>query len=445
MKIKKSNYVRCQELTLKEFLKEVRGVLEDSFPLHYRVTAEIARLNLNPSSGHCYPTLVEKEGETVVARTDGVIWKSRFDEINTRFRDATGQELKEGLKVLLVVEVMYHEVYGFKLGIVDIDPSYTLGEFALHRKKILAQLEKEYLLDKNKQLPFPPVPQRIAVISSASAAGYEDFVNTLENNPYGYRMAVTLFPSYMQGEQAEKSILESMQRVLEKIQNYDVLVIIRGGGDQVDLHCFDNYRIGRAIALFPVPVLTGIGHRRDETVTEIVSHKGLISPTAVGEFVVNRMREFEERLNDYGNRFIYTAENVLSEQLNALNETGRRITLVTRFFLQQSRGHFNEIVADFRNNVLKNTAGKEFFLKQYPANITSAIQAYIKGRLNTLEREQDRVEMLNPLQVLRRGYSITFLNGHPVKNADDVHSGDRLKTRLYKGTIDSITEKTGRS
>jgi exodeoxyribonuclease VII large subunit len=432
-------------ITLKEFLTEVKGVLEDSFPLHYRVTAEIARLNLNPASGHCYPTLVEKEGDTVVARTDGVIWKSRFDDINTRFKDATGQGLKEGLKVLLVVEVMYHELYGFKLGILDIDPSYTLGEFALHRKKILERLEKEGLLNKNKQLLFPLVPQRIAVISSASAAGYEDFLNTLENNPYGYKMSVTLFPSYMQGEMAEKSILESMQRSLEKSQNYDVLVIIRGGGDQVDLHSFDNYNIGRAIALFPIPVLTGIGHTRDQTVTEIVSHKGLISPTAVGEFIIGRMRSFEERLDGAGKRLVYTVENVLSERVNAIKGVSGHIALVTKFFLQQCRGHFSEIVSGFRNNVAKNTANKEFFLKQYPVNLASVLQSYIKGHLNTLERQQDRIEMLNPLQVLKRGYSITFLEGHPLKDVGNVHRGDRLKTRLYKGTIDSIAEETNHS
>ncbi len=430
-----------EAITLKEFLSNIKDVLEDSFPLHYRVTAEIARLNFNPSSGHCYPTLVEKEEETVVARTDGVIWKTRFDDINKRFRDATGQELKEGLKVLLVVEGLYHEVYGFKLGIVDIDPSYTLGEFALHRKKILAQLEKEGLLDKNKQLLFPLVPQRIAVISSASAAGYEDFVNTLENNPYGYRMAVTLFPSYMQGEQTERSILESMQKCLAKIRDYDVLVIIRGGGDQVDLHAFDNYKIGRAIALYPIPVLTGIGHRRDETVTEIVAHRGLISPTAVAQFIIGRMRDFEERLDGSGKHLVYAAENTLTARINAVKEFSRHITLVTKFFLQQSRGHFGEIVSDFRNNVTRNTANKESFLKQYPVSIASAIQSYLKVHLNKLDRQQDVIEMLNPLQVLKRGYSITFHNGRVVKDAGDIHSGDRLTTRLYKGILNSTAEK----
>ncbi len=430
-----------EAITLKEFLSNIKDVLEDSFPLHYRVTAEIARLNFNPSSGHCYPTLVEKEEETVVARTDGVIWKTRFDDINKRFRDATGQELKEGLKVLLVVEVLYHEVYGFKLGIVDIDPSYTLGEFALHRKKILAQLEKEGLLDKNKQLLFPLVPQRIAVISSASAAGYEDFVNTLENNPYGYRMAVTLFPSYMQGEQTERSILESMQKCLAKIRDYDVLVIIRGGGDQVDLHAFDNYKIGRAIALYPIPVLTGIGHRRDETVTEIVAHRGLISPTAVAQFIIGRMRDFEERLDGSGKHLVYAAENTLTARINAVKEFSRHITLVTKFFLQQSRGHFGEIVSDFHNNVTRNTANKESFLKQYPVSIASAIQSYLKVHLNKLDRQQDVIEMLNPLQVLKRGYSITFHNGRVVKDAGDIHSGDRLTTRLYKGILNSTAEK----
>jgi len=434
-----------EAVTLKQFLSGIKDVLSVSFPSHYRITAEITRLNLNQTSGHCYVTLVEKDGETVVAKADAAIWKSRFDDISARFRQATGQGLKDGIKVLVVAEVMYHEVYGLKLGIVDIDPSYTLGEFALHRKKILAQLEKEGLLDRNKQQTFPLVPQRIAVISSASAAGYEDFMNIIENNPYGYRMAVTLFPSYMQGEQTEKSILASMEKCAAKIRNYDILVIIRGGGDQVDLHAFDNYNIGRAIALFPVPVLTGIGHTRDQTVAETVAHKGLISPTAVAEFIVTVSRTFEERLDESGKRLAYTVENILAEKENAVRESGKHINLVTGFFLQQSGRHFSEIIAGFRNNVARNTAGKGFFLKQIPVNLSSAVQSYLKGRLNVLDRHQDRTEMMNPLQVLKRGYSITFRNGRPVKNAGDVSNGDRLTTRLYKGTIDSIAEKTGSS
>lgn len=430
-----------EAVTLRQFLSGVKDVLSASFPLHYRITAEIARLNLNQSSGHCYFTLVEKDGETVVANVGAVIWKSRVADILSRFRQATGHELKDGMKVMVVAEVVYHENYGFKLGIADIDPSYTLGEFALHRKKILAQLEKEGLLARNKQLPFPEVPQRIAVISSPTAAGYEDFVNTLENNPYGYRIADILFPSCMQGEQAEESILASMQKCLARIREFDVLVIIRGGGDQVDLHCFDSYNIGKAIALFPVPVLTGIGHKRDETVTEIVAHKGLISPTAVGEFVVGRMREFEERLDESGKRIVYTVENAIAVKQNAVKEAMRRMALVTDFFLEQNSNLLNGVIVDFRNNVLKNTAGKEFFLKQMPVRISSAAQAYVKGRLNVLDRYKDKTEMMNPLQVLKRGYSITFHNGKVVKNAGDIRGGDRLTTRLYKGTVESSADK----
>lgn len=437
--------MEMQAVTLRQFLSSIKDVLEVSFPLHYAVTAEIARLNFNPSSGHCYPTLVEKEGETIVARTDGVIWKSRFEDINRRFKEVTGQELKEGLKVLLVVEVLYHEIYGFKLGILDIDPSYTLGEFALHRKKVLAQLEKEGLLDRNKQMLLPLAPQNIAVISSASAAGYEDFMNIIENNPYGYKMSVTLFPAYMQGEQTEKSILSAMEKCLEKIRHFDILVIIRGGGDQVDLHAFDNYNIGRAIALFPVPVLTGIGHKRDQTVAEIVAHKGLISPTAVAEFIIARMRDFEERIDVSAQHLVYTVENILVEKKNHIRDIAKHINLVTNFFLQHKVQHFSEVIVDFRNNVARNTAGKEFFLKQIPVHLSSVVQAYLKGCLNILERQQDRVEMMNPLQVLKRGYSITFRNGYPVKDSAEVQVGDRLTTRLYRGTVESIAEKTGKS
>jgi len=434
--------MNIETVTLKQFLTAVRDAMQAGFPFQYRITAEIATFRVNPNSGHCYIDLVEKEDDAVVAKAKAVIWKSRLDYVQQKFSMATGRPLGEGLKVLLVAEVSFHEIYGFALDIADADPAYTIGEFALHRKKIIAQLEKEGILDRNRKLPFPPVPQRIAVISSRSAAGYEDFLNTLQNNPYGYAISVTLFPAFMQGEQTEQSVISALNRCLGHIKDFDVAVIIRGGGDQIDLHSFDNHNIGRAVALFPIPVLSGIGHRRDETVVDIVAHERLISPTAAAEFIIGQMKEFENRL-DAGAKSLadIAVSRILSEQ-HSLEGAEKHLRIFADFFLHERTQALRTLVSDFRNNVARNTASMEFFLGQAPVTLSAAVQAYIKGSLNALERNADRIELMNPVRVLQRGYSITFNNGKVVKDSDSVKGGDRIATRLYKGTIESVVDKS---
>ncbi len=431
-----------ETMTLKQFLEVIRDALQAGFPMQYRVTAEIASFRVNPNSGHCYMDLVEKEEIAVTAKAGAVIWKGRLDYIQQKFSRDTGQPLKEGLKVLLVAEVSFHEIYGFKLNVTDVDPSYTIGEFALHRKKIIARLEKEGILESNKQLPFPAVPQRIAVISSASAAGYEDFLNTLENNPYGYAVSTTLFPAYMQGEQTEQSVIRALKRCLERIKDYDAAVIIRGGGDQIDLHSFDNYNIGKAVALFPIPVLAGIGHRRDETVVDIVAHQRLISPTAAAEFIIGRIKDFEDRIDGESRILADIAGNILVSERRSLAESEKHLLIFSDFFFRKRAQAFKTLISDFRNNVARNTASAEFFLKQAPVTLAGAVQAFMKGRLNTLERNGDRVELMNPVKVLERGYSLTFSNGKVVKDAETVKNGERIETRLYKGTIESVVKKS---
>ncbi|MDD3726240.1 MAG: exodeoxyribonuclease VII large subunit [Candidatus Ratteibacteria bacterium] len=424
-------------LTLREFLGQIRQILELNCPFQYRVVAEIARFNIHYQSGHCFPDLVEKEEDVVVAKVSGVIWKSKLPDILKKFRDIVGEDIREGMKVLLVVEVRFHEVYGLRLNIVDIDPSYTLGEFALTRKKVLAQLEKEGLLTKNKQLPFPLVPQRIAVISSESSAGYEDFINTLQNNLYGYRFSVSLFPAFMQGGQAEGSILHALEMCRTKIKEYDILVIIRGGGDNIDLHCFDNYNIGKAIACFPLPVLSGIGHTRDETVVDIVSYKKMITPTATGEFIIGRVKNFEDYIENISSRIIEITKSTIVEQKTLVGNLQKHLNILTEFFIHKAGQYFKATISNFRTNVAKCITARDFFLKQVPDNISSALRIYVKGKANFLERQEDRLSLMSPVNVLKRGYSITFKNGKAIKEAGSVEAGDMIETYLYKGKIKS--------
>ncbi|MCM8777882.1 MAG: exodeoxyribonuclease VII large subunit, partial [Candidatus Omnitrophica bacterium] len=290
------------------------------------------------------------------------------------------------------------------------------------------------------QLPFPLVPQRIAIISSESSAGYEDFLNTLHNNLYGYKFSITLFPAYMQGEQAEPSILAALERCYKRRNQYDILVIIRGGGDNVDLHCFDSYNIGKAIACFPLPVLSGIGHTRDETVVDIVAYKKLISPTATGEFVVGRMRNFEEELEGISSRLVDFTRGILAQQNAFIKEADSHLKIFADFFLHKVNQNFTSVISDFRTNVSKCIASREFFLKQMPDTLTSALRVYVKGQINFLERQEDRISFMNPVNVLKRGYSITFKDGKVVKDASELKEGMTIETQLYKGKIKSKVE-----
>jgi len=430
-----------EPMTLKDFLGKVKGRLDANFPLQYWITAEIAVLRVNPNSRHCYIDLIEKDEEAVLAKAGGVIWKGRLDYIREKFSGSTGQQLREGMKVMLLVEILFHEVYGFKLNIGDIDPSYTLGEFALHRKKILARLEKEKLLGLNKSISLPAVIQRIAVISSPSAAGYEDFINTLNNNPYGYVFTAELFPAYMQGDQTEESIAGALQDCLSREKPYDAVIIIRGGGDKSDLHGFDSYKLGRAIALLPLPVITGIGHRRDETVVDIVAHTKHISPTAVAEFLIGRMRDFEEGLDDSSRRLVNRVQSLISREKDSLKTAEKHFNIFSGFFIRSKKEQFRALAYDFTSNVSKRIASNGFMLKEFPLSLSRLIHSYLKNHAGRLDRKKDFLLLVEPSNVLKRGYTLTLHKGKILRGAASLKAGDIIETRFSRGSAESAVQK----
>ncbi len=450
-------------LTLREFLSSVKSAVNASFPVRYWITAELAELRVHPNSLHCYCRLIEKDESRTVARVDGVIWKDRFSYLAGKFREATGRDLGENLKVLLCAEVLFHELYGFKLSISDINPAYTLGELALQRENILRRLRQEGMLEKNRQLEFPPVPQRVAVISSESAAGYEDFINVLDNNPYGYRFSVILFPASMQGERTEESMLEALTRFNDAAARYDVVAIIRGGGDTVDLNSFDNYNIGKAIAISARPVLTGIGHTRDATVADMASFKSCPTPTAVGEFLVSCMRSFEERVMERGRTLAGAATGYVARSRAEVAKVSRDIVVFTRFFQEAERKRFRGLLSDFRNSTAGNIAGQEFQMVHMPGALLKSASLYIRrnreempvlarelnvgisgllSRLdNRVERCADKVNLMDPEAVLKRGYTLTTHQGQVIRNPSTLKPGDIVRTRFYSGSIKSRVER----
>jgi len=425
--------------TLSELNAAIKEALELSFPETLWVIAEISEIRCN-TKGHCYLELVEREDEETTAQIRANIWARTFTSIASRFEKATGESFKQGMKVLLHVNVTFHKVYGLSLNIKDIDPTYSLGEMARKKREVIERLTKEGLINLNKQIPLPLVPQRIAVISSSTAAGYGDFVHHLDDNPYGHKIFHTLYQSLMQGQEAGTSLIAALREVKAHRRRYDAVVMVRGGGSQIDLSCFDTYGLAAEVAKFPLPVITGIGHERDDTVVDIVAHTKLKTPTAVAEFLIATMTSFEER--------VIEAQTILKHRVKELigNETHR---------LQYLAQHFKHIVKDRFTGEMKRIEIGLHKLIHGTAQIVDSRNNSLKldmsriaGGLNILFQQQENrimhcgqaIRLLDPVNVLKRGYSITYLNEKAIKDVADVQEGDIIRTRIYKGSIKSTVE-----
>lgn len=449
-------------LTLKELSNLVKTTIQSVLFDDYWVIAEIAKINYHHNSGHCYIDLVEKKEDAVIAQMRATIWVRNYRQIRENFQAIAGQELQAGMKILMLARITYHEVYGLSLNIKDIDPSYTLGEMALKRRQVIEQLTKEGIIDLNRQLPIPTVIQNIAVISSLSAAGYGDFVDRLDNNPYGYRFSHMLFQAYVQGEQAEESIRRALWEC-KKIKNkFDVVVIIRGGGSVVDLHCFDSYLLAKEIALFPLPVLTGIGHERDETVTDRVAHMRLITPTAVAEFIILNVKSFEEKIDALRHRLISKTRSVLDQEEsylgNLAESLARRstdylktlsVSLQRNIYLLQTQAlsllkdpsvnlrAYEGRLKGVSHILLKNNYQR---IKEFIRTVTIYPRHMLSMRSKTVEQLETKINLLNPVNVLKRGYSITYLQGEALRDIASVSKDDIINTKLYNGIITSIVD-----
>lgn len=393
----------------------IKAVLADSLSETYWVIAETAECKLN-QRGHCYMELVEKEDNKIVAQIKAAIWAYDYRKILQKFKNATGETLKPGMKLLLLAAVNFHEVYGLSLSIRDVDPTYTMGDMARRKKEVIDRLVREGLMDMNRELPLPAVPQRIAVVSSPTAAGYGDFFDQLDGNPFGYRFAHLLFPALMQGNEAESSVMAALDSIESQKRSFDVVVIIRGGGSAVDLNCFDGYPLAARIAGFPLPIITGIGHEKDDTVADMVAHTRMKTPTAVAEFLVSGVRGFEEEILAVRNRIVLYAERVMKEERYRLQALAQRLGFVPAR-ISAAAGHRLLLLArDLRD-------GTRRLLQQQDSRINGIEQA---------------IRLLDPANVLKRGYSITRSGGRAVKDAALLRPGEHVETLLHKGTFNGI-------
>lgn len=402
-------------LSLYDLNALVRRSIEQCLPDEYWVQAELSEVRVHPATGHCYLEFVQKDprGNNLVAKARGVIWNNIFHLLRPYFEESTGQAFTAGIKVLVQVTVSFHELYGYSLTVQDIDPAYTLGDMACRRREILQQLEEDGVLTLNKELPMPVLPQRIAVISSATAAGYGDFRHQLEHNPRGYYFRVELFPAAMQGERVEDSILEALDRIHERQEEFDAVVIIRGGGATSDLSCFDTYLLAAACAQFPLPIITGIGHERDDTVLDAVAHQRVKTPTAAAEYLISRMDETASHLSE------------LTERLH------EGVTLR----LRQEHIRLQQYRSRIPTASVRRLATARMELLTARKDLHRAVESMLACYRHRLELLRQRITDASPEKQLARGYSITLKDGRAVKNAAELHPGDRIETRLKEGKI----------
>lgn len=424
-------------LSLVELNMLVRRSVRACLPDEYWVQAELSDVRSN-YSGHCYLEFVQKDSKSnaLVAKARGIIWNNVYSRLKPFFERETGQLFVSGIKVLVKVTVDFHELYGYSLTVVDIDPTYTLGDMARRRKEIISRLESEGILTLNKELELPVLAQRIAVISSATAAGYGDFCNQLEHNPYGFVFYPHLFQAVMQGDKVELSIIAALEKIYQTQEKWDVVVIIRGGGATSDLSGFDTYNLAAHCAQFSLPVLTGIGHERDDTVLDVVSHTRVKTPTAAAEFLINHLRGTAEALDGYASFINQTIPDILQREKERLERCVSRIPSQVEIRLQREvfrqERLFKRMELAWQSRLMREEHRLDLSLR-----IAGALQTRLQREKHRLELFEQRVNAASPDVLLKRGYSITLNNGKAVTDASLLKDGDEIVTRLAKGEIRS--------
>ena len=428
-------------ITLREFNNRIKRLLNNPAVCNCWICADLSDVNVR--GGHCYLELLEKDERTgaTVAKMRGIIWANRFAYLRQKFVQVTGQDLRSGLKVMLEVSVNYHEQYGISLIITDIDPSYTLGDMERLRREILTRLKAEGIIDMNKQLEFPVVPQRIAIVSAAGAAGYGDFMNQLHHNAYGLQFYTCLFPAVMQGKETVASVTAALDRINSHIDLFDCVVIIRGGGSTSDLNSFDDYNLAANVAQFPLPVVVGIGHERDVTILDYVACRRVKTPTAAAELLIGCGVEALARIDELRETIVSIAREYITEAQLQMQYLTSTIPLVAGNIVERNRTrlqHIMQIVPlTAQSRIAQGNERLQFFLKQMQQASAQTIMRE-KMRLTAI---YEKVHILSPQNTLRRGYSLTTVNGHAVTDASQLAAGDTITTHLANGTVTSTINK----
>lgn len=403
--------------SLSELNRRVKDAIRDHLPETYWLRAETSDVRRN-QNGHCYLEFVEKDADKqhIVAKARGMIWSNVFQMLSSYFEAETGQSFTSGLNVLVRVSVDFHELYGFSLTVVDIEPSFTLGEIARNRHQVLRQLEEEGVLTLNRELALPELTRRIAVISSPTAAGYGDFCDQLARNSGGFAFHTRLFPAIMQGERSESSIIGALEKVFGYRHLFDAVAIIRGGGATSDLNCFDSYALAVNVAQFPLPVVSGIGHERDVTVLDHVAHTRAKTPTAVAEFFIGHITQTATELADLEERLVVQTRSVLQEKVSQLRLLTKETVHLSALLLQRETALVQKI-SDSMHHQLNQR---------------------MQEQRHQIETTEQYIRMVSPVNVLKRGYTLTTRQGRIVTSLQALSPDDVIETRFRDGVATSV-------
>ena len=401
--------------TLSEIAEQIGTAVEDQFPEDVWVEADITSFNVNASSGHCYMDLSDKDGNTE-AKLKANIWKTKYRMISDFFVQQTGQALNKGIRVLLRGTIGYHPTFGLAISVLEIDPQFTMGEQKLKRERILTDLREGGFTEIQKTLPYPIVPQRVAIVSSQGAAGFEDFCNQLENNAYSFHFELALFQSVMQGAGVEADVVAAFKQIESMATEYDVVVILRGGGAESDLFGFDSFAIGEAIACCPIPVLSGIGHEKDWTVPDFVAYKREKTPTAVAASLIESCLEFAQAIEGLAAEAVANAEQAIGQKLDAL------------------RSQENKILRSPKNKLGREAERLEYRI----SSLKQSAQNQLRSKQQNIALMEAKLGLLNPKTILEKGYSITTKAGKTVRQATQLQKGDEVQTMFLDGKVGSV-------
>lgn len=477
--------------SLYQVTRSIQKTLNMRYSSAFWVKAELNKLNYYEHSGHCYPELVEKKDGKVITQIRSILWKRDFIRIDEAFKKTVHEPLKDGIKILFLAKINFNPKYGLSLYILDIDPGFTLGDLEKEKQETLKKLKKEGIYDNNKKLKLPMLPQRIAVISVQTSKGYADYLNVFEEaeNKWKYKFFNMLFPSLLQGDNAVNSLTNQLNRIKKIIQHFDAVVIVRGGGGDIGLSCYNNYSLAKEIALFPIPVITGIGHATNETAAEMIAYKNAITPTKLAEIIIQKFHNFALPVEEGRRIIIDKSQSLIKEQKINLQTEIRHFRSGTKYLLSKNRNKLREMSnimswnfqATFKQEkdkleIYHKKIGEEtkYLLKENAENLDRMgyqLKKDMQQQLNkhhlfldyqlkslslgtvrftkTNEKElanlEKNIALMHPENVLKRGYSITLHDGKSVTDIEEINEGEELKTLLYKGEIISVVKTKSKS
>ncbi len=453
--------------TLGEVAASIQKTLAQRYSTSFWVKAEMNKLNYYPHSGHCYPDLVEKVEGKVIAQLKSTLWRDDFNRINKSFLSVVKSPLKDGIKMLFCARVTFDPVHGLALRITDIDPVFSLGELEREKQESISRLQQEGIFSRNRSLAFPLLPKRLAIISVQTSKGYADFNKMIDANPWGYKIFHVLFPSLLQGDRAVDSILFQLHRIRRVAEHFDVVAIIRGGGGEVGLSCFNDYLLAKEIALFPIPVITGIGHATNETVVEMVAFRNAITPTELADFLLQKFHNFSvpvqkaeeilasrarRMIAEEGKRIFQTVryfrsvtDNVVSRSRHDIQHLARDLFKVASLSMLQQKQLHASLLYKLRSLSLSDLGDREQELKQTVFMLRKDVASFVKQQQGVVSNIEKTISNMHPQNVLKRGYSITRLNGRSVMSTADVEANDVVETVVSDGVIFSKVTTTEKS